>query len=256
MKSLALLLSCLLLMGCAFTRRENRPVWNTFERHLVPDDRGWFVAALPLTVPGGLLAILADTLIAHPIQVSGDAFDDAASLWRHGRPDFAQHYYSEMAFLPLRGALTPVTFAGSFLGRSMFAIDTADAAAARTAQRQAEARQALAEWLQSLRSGDPEPFYSAVPELDEALRQQLLTTAATADALARLQLYRVALREDAIDAVVPALDGLRDGDAGVRFAILEALPRGREVPADLREQLCHDAVDSIRLEAQRRWPQR
>ena len=54
-----MVLSCALLAGCAFTRRENRPVWNVFEQNLVPEDKGWFVAALPLTVPGGIVAILA-----------------------------------------------------------------------------------------------------------------------------------------------------------------------------------------------------
>ena len=115
---------CVLLAGCAFTRRENRPVWNVFEQNLVPEDTGWFVASLPLTVPGGILAIVADTFVAHPIQVADDAWDDAAWLWRDGRPDFEQRYYSEMAFLPVRAAITPVAFLGSFLGRSMFVFDT------------------------------------------------------------------------------------------------------------------------------------
>lgn len=67
-----------------------------------------FALTLPLTVPGGLLAILTDTFAAHPIQAIDDAWHDAAWLWRDGRPDYAQRYYSEVAFTPVRVAITPV----------------------------------------------------------------------------------------------------------------------------------------------------
>ena len=50
-----------LLSSCAWTRRENRPVWNAFEANLVPDATVPFVAALPVTLPLGLGAILVDT---------------------------------------------------------------------------------------------------------------------------------------------------------------------------------------------------
>ena len=70
-----LLLWCLgaMLPACAWARRENRPVWNAFEEHLVPQSQGAFLATLPLTVPVGLLSIAADTLVAHPLQVVDDA---------------------------------------------------------------------------------------------------------------------------------------------------------------------------------------
>ena len=93
-------IACLALVlggGCAWTDRENRPLWNAFEANLVPADTGTFVATLPLTVPAGLGAIVLDTLIVHPVQVMDDAWDDAARLWRNGRPDFAGQLGSRQA---------------------------------------------------------------------------------------------------------------------------------------------------------------
>ena len=72
--------------SCAWSNEDNRPVWNAFEENLVPNGGGVFVAALPVTVPLGIGAIAVDTIIAHPLQVVGDAYDDAAQLWdRHVR---------------------------------------------------------------------------------------------------------------------------------------------------------------------------
>ena len=73
----------LALSACAWTRRENRPVWTAFETNLVPESPAGFAVALPVTVPLGLLAILTDTLVAHPIQVVDEAWDDSADLWRN-----------------------------------------------------------------------------------------------------------------------------------------------------------------------------
>lgn len=265
MKFLPCLCLCLLLPGCAFARRENRPVWNAFEQHLVPEDRTGFLLALPLTVPGGLLAILTDTFVAHPIQVADDAWDDAASLWRNGRPDFDDRYYSEMAFLPLRSGLTPVTFLGSFLGRSMFDVESKADAAAAQAQRAAESEAAavaeaqrlrvdFAAWLTQLRAGSIARWPREVPELDDELRAALRDAPQHTDALGRLCLFHLSLHAPAVATVVPWEQGLRDPDPGVRFLVLRALPANCPVPDDLRQQLLQDPVESIRLTAQDRWP--
>ena len=255
MRSALTVLLCALMAGCAFTRRENRPVWNAFEQNLVPDDSGWFVAALPLTVPGGILAIVADTFVAHPIQVADDAWDDAAWLWRNGRPDFEERYYSEMAFLPVRAAITPVTFLGSFLGRSMFAFDTEADAAAERARFQAEARERFAAWLVSVQQGGAEPFYGAVPELDAELGQAALAARQQANALGRLQLYRLAIGSVRLRALVDPIDGLRDADPVVRWSVLQSLPNEFEVTAELQKRLRDDAVEAVRVLARKRWPE-
>lgn len=246
---------CVLLAGCAFTRRENRPVWNVFEQNLVPEDTGWFVAALPLTVPGGILAIVADTFVAHPIQVADDAWDDAAWLWRDGRPDFDERYWSEMAFLPVRTAITPVAFLGSFLGRSMFVFDTEDDVAAERTQRQAAARARFAAWLGALQQGGVEPFHESVPDLDDELILAVLAAREHANALGRMQLYRLALGSERLRALVDPSDALRDADPVVRWSVLQWLPDGFEVAAELQQQLRNDAVETVRLRARKRWPE-
>jgi hypothetical protein len=117
-RSLTLLCAGLTAGGCAWTERANRPVWNAFEEHVVPTTSPAFELSLPLTAPGGLAAILIDIGIAHPIQVIDDAADDALDLW--DAIDFEERYYTEAGFLPFRAALTPIWFAGSFVGRSLF----------------------------------------------------------------------------------------------------------------------------------------
>ena len=109
-----------MLSACAWSNPDNRPVWNAFEEHVVPEDDTWFAVSLPLTAPVGLLAVLADTLIVHPVRVVDDAADDALELWRDPGPDWQEHYYTELAGLPFRGVATPLWFFGSFFTRSMF----------------------------------------------------------------------------------------------------------------------------------------
>ena len=87
--ALALLLG---LTSCAFANPANRPVWNAFEDNLVPESDGAFWATLPLTVPVGVVAILVDTFIAHPLQVVDDAWDDTVSLWTE--LPFDEEYYT------------------------------------------------------------------------------------------------------------------------------------------------------------------
>ena len=253
MKARALLLLLCVLPGCAWARRENRPVWNVFEQHFVPDDQTLFVCTLPLTAVVGLLAILTDTFVAHPIQVADDAWDDAGSLWRDGRPDFEHRYYSEIAFLPVRAVLTPVVLTGSFLGRSMFDIRDERQTAADRAAAAATARAQFAAWVQAIAAGGGEPCRVRVPELDDELRVAIATAQRQANALGRLQLLRLALGSPPVAAVLDPLGGLRDADPAVRFAVLEAWPEDRAVADDLQGQLCQDPDEAVRVLAQRRW---
>ena len=106
-------MSLTLLPSCAWSNVDNRPVWNAFESNLVPESGGLFAATLPLTVPLGLASIVVDTIIAHPLQVVDDAYDDAAELWDSEDLKFDEAYYTEMGFLPIRVLVTPIAFAGS-----------------------------------------------------------------------------------------------------------------------------------------------
>ena len=243
--------------GCAWTRRENRPVWNAFEQHLVPADTGWFVAALPLTVPAGLGAILVDTFVAHPLQVVDDAWDDAASLWRDGRPDFTAHYYSEVAFLPVRAALTPVTFGFAFLGRSLFDIRSKEDAAQAELRQQAAARAAqdeFAAWLLGIAQGRDTRYGGRLPDaVNDAIRAAARDALARGRALGRLHVYLLAVAGYLGDAVDPVA-GLRDPDPAVRFVVLRSLSADANVPPELVDALKHDPVESLRSAAAQRWP--
>lgn len=118
------LLAVLLAPGCAWTNRDNRPLWNAMEEHLVPEGDVAFVAALPLTVPGGVIAFLLDTFVVHPALVVDDAARDSAHLW--DGMEWDEHYYTELAGLPLRAIATPIAFLSAFLGRSAFDVDRHD----------------------------------------------------------------------------------------------------------------------------------
>jgi hypothetical protein len=111
-----------MLGGCAWSNRDNRPVWNAFEEHLVPKNDVAFVATLPLTVPGGFGAILIDSFMVHPLQIVDDAAGDARDVWKN--MDWRAEYYTELATILPRTVGTPIVFVGSFLGRSMFDIDS------------------------------------------------------------------------------------------------------------------------------------
>ena len=104
--------------SCAWSNPANRPVWNAFEKHVVPEQDAAFYATLPLTVPAGFGAILADTVIVHPVSVIDDAAGDAAEQWR--KLDWQKQYYTELGFLPLRVVTTPLVFVFSWLGVRMY----------------------------------------------------------------------------------------------------------------------------------------
>lgn len=242
----------LLGSGCAWARRDNRPVWNAFEAHLVPESTGTFVATLPLTVPAGLLAIAVDTLVAHPIQVLDDAWDDSVGLW-HDVP-FAAHYYTQSALLPVRAAATPVWFAGSFVLRSLFDIRS-EAQREPDQRRLADRRHGeIVRCLQDIAAGGaPEVRGFAKVEADAALRAAVAAAAAAASPAGRLQLYELAGRQD---WVVPELDwcgALGDPSAVVRYHVLGTLPPSLVVPVEVREQLLRDPDPAVRWRAGLFW---
>jgi len=253
-----LVVLALLLGGCAWSNRANRPVWNAFEAHLVPDSSGAFYATLPLTVPAGLLSILLDTFIVHPAQVADDAWDDAAELWDD--IPWAEHYYTQLATLPFRAAATPLVFVGMFLGRSAFDLPShgAQAEAAATRERLEEERTStLLAVLQAAAGGnelaafdDLVPPRTWTPELQAAFDAALHA----GDAAMRLRLITYARDRHLPPWSTDPTLGLRDPDAVVRYELLSTLPVGVDVPADLIDALRDDPDSVVRWEARHRWP--
>ncbi|MFT4512189.1 MAG: hypothetical protein ACI89X_001293 [Planctomycetota bacterium] len=254
-------LSLTLLPSCAWSNPDNRPVWNAFESSLVPEDTGMFVVALPLTVPLGLASIVVDTVIAHPFQVVDDAYRDAALLWAPDDLEFEEAYYTEMGFLPIRTLVTPIVFAWSFLGRSIFDI-RAPVASMSKAERVAEQerqekarleqqRTSFIAWLQTSGSpGGSAPFVEWHASFEQPMREAL-----AGDGARRARLHTGMLR--AGHGKVGNYDGevgLRDADPVVRYMSALHWPRRAAKPSrDLLAALRKDPVETVRLMAENRF---
>lgn len=249
-RSPLVLVSCL-LAGCAWTARENRPVWNAFEATCVPESDGAFYAALPLTVPVGLCAIVVDTLVAHPIQVADDAFDDAADLWRD--IDYEHAYYTQSGLLPVRAVATPLWFTLSFLGRSCFDVPSDAAVEVRAEQRQAVERQRLLDALRRVAGGDDAVVPVLPRDIDPELAAAIRGALSTATALGRLRIYTALWRgtTDAIDWDA----AFTDPSAAVRYVLLRDVSPAVQLSEATRRQLCADPDEAVRLLARKRFAQ-
>lgn len=243
-----------LLTSCAWTNRANRPVWNAFESNLLPDSQTAFVCTLPLTVPAGLLAIVGDTFVAHPIQVVDDALGDAGDVWDILSLTDA-HYYTNAAEVPFRAVWTPLVFAGSFLGRSMFDIRphgegkveeqtaTRDRDAERTKDA-AERRAKVLAWLRAIAAGDVDRDVPGPMQLDDEARaalEQALTS--------RSALGRRAANQWAMFWAHGAVDwsrALGDESAVVRFSVLESLRPNVVIAAAVQQRLLADPDAAVR----------
>jgi hypothetical protein len=249
---LALSASALLAPGCAWSNRANRPVWNAFEEHLVPEDDTAFYATLPLTVPAGVLSILADSFVVHPVQVMDDAWDDAGKPWRE--LDWQHDYYTELAVLPFRVIATPLIFVVSFLGRSLFDLPLGGAADPRAAQAKACA---LLERL-AVRC-ESEDRHEALFEVDwskwsPAVDQAWEHAMTHGPAASRLLLINLARSEDLPRFRADPLRGWNDPSAVVRHGMLDHLPEDVSVPPEIIEALRNDPEEAVRDLARRRWP--
>lgn len=242
-----LLLWCLgaMLPACAWARRENRPVWNAFEEHLVPQSQGAFLATLPLTVPVGLLSIAADTLVAHPLQVVDDAAEDAADLWR--QVDLDADYYTEAGFAPLRAVATPVWFCCSFVGRSLFDVPSAESRRLDAEQVAAERRAGALQWFAALVAGGHRGPRRSLPEkFDAELFAAMDDCLAKTSALGRLAVYREAWKNPSMSEHVDWGLAFADSSAVVRFELLLEAPASIQVPDAVMAKLAADPEEAVR----------
>lgn len=263
---LALVATLLASTGCAWANRDNRPVWNAFEEHLVPEGDTAFNASLPLTIVGGLVAILVDTFIVHPAQVIDDAAGDAGELWDDFEPQVEEHYYTQMASLPFRAVFTPVRFVLSFLQRSMFDIPAygessagwtkpgpkpappagnAEPAGAEELKREA----AMLRWLQ----GDGQlPIRHLPRRWTPELRAALASALGRFSPKARLRLYANAAFGNIPADVLDPASGLEDPDAAFRYKLLQRWPHFalNAIPRSVREALRNDPSPTVREAAE------
>jgi hypothetical protein len=235
-----------LLPSCAWARRENRPVWNAFEEHLVPQSQGAFLATLPLTVPVGLVSILADTLVAHPLQVVDDAASDAGDLWQ--KVDFEGAYYTEAGFAPLRAVATPCWFLLSFVGRSVFDVPSVEQQRA-DAERTAVARHKSAlEWFAALAAGRSSRPRRQLPEtFDTELLTAMDAALSRAQALGRLEIYRRGFANRSMREHIDWDQALADPSAVVRFQLLQSMPETIHVSDERLAKLAADPEEAVRI---------
>jgi hypothetical protein len=259
---LALLFGALLAVlpagGCAWANRDNRPVWNAFERKCVPEDDTLFLVSLPLTVPGGIVAILLDTFIVHPAQVVDDAYGDAGDVWDD--MVWERRYYTEMIKLPFRAVGTPIVFLISFLGRSAFDVPPHEPRSPEERRRREEqldrerAEQWLA-WLRSLTEGATRDLVQVpLPAWNAELDAAFAAARAGASSTGRLMLYERARRWRPPPWLAEPWMGLLDPDPAVRSLELERCDRPSSVPESVRQALRADESAFVRERAQRLWP--
>lgn len=217
---------------------------------MVPDSDAAFYATLPITLPLGLGAIVADTFVAHPIQVIDDAWDDAGEVW--GDIDLEQHYYTQAGFMPLRALATPVVFLGSFLGRSMFVWPSAEQQAEWQASLRARQRRQILDWLGRIARGEDETRYRRLAEpIDETLIAAVRAALADGRAGGRILVYQ------AVAASNPHLvdwnEALADTSAVVRYRVVALVPKDHEPDAAILETILNDPDEAVRDRARRRW---
>lgn len=251
------------LPGCAWQNAENRLLWNAFEAHWVPEDEPAFSCALPLTIPGGLLAILIDVAVVHPISVVDDAFDASLTSWED--LDWQGEYWYEAGVAPIRGLATGIEFVFQLVGRAVFDVpafdeteradepfpsapartSSTDAPAALDADQIAVERALHRAWLQDLLRGDPRRGPSpAAGQLSPAVWDDELQALAERVLSEALYRERIAYHSWASRYGPPGYEalwlGLVDSDPRVRGAMLMLLGKAITIPGELRQALLHD----------------
>lgn len=245
-------------------------MWNAFEEHLVPESDAAFYGTLPLTAPAGLVSILTDTFLVHPVQVMPDAWGDTRELWEN--IEWEQQYYTELATLPFRTVGSPIVLVGSFLGRSAFDIAPRGGRShagepragptqeqrQRELERQQESARRLLERA-SARKEEPRWLNSALrqmqwppwnPALDQAWERAVTESAAEV----RMQLFEIGRRQQLPPWSADPVRGLRDPSAVVRYQELRDLPHTISVPPGLIAALLSDPDEAVRDQARLHWP--
>jgi hypothetical protein len=242
------LLAC--LPGCAWQNPENRRLWNAFETHWVPTEEPAATLALPLTLPGGLLAILLDVAIVHPFNVVDDAFKEATKDW--DQIDWEGEYWYQSGMTPIRCAHSGFVFALGVVLRVIFDVPAFDSDLQAVPQSDSPESQAGSydeqrDWLQGLLRGElrrsPLSRRSALADLPwkGELAELAARVLREASHRARIAYYTWASKARPPGHEDPWL-GLTDSDARVRAWMLTTVIRqsGIDMPAELAEALLAD----------------
>lgn len=105
--------------GCAIFESKNRLLLNKLDEHIQPASIPARAALAPIAIPAGALALATDAVIVHPVAVVPKAWDDVYQLY--WKPREMEPLRRALLFGPIV-ILTPPTFVGDWLMRSMFDI--------------------------------------------------------------------------------------------------------------------------------------
>jgi len=109
--------------GCAILNEDNRRALNQLDNISKPESTAARIALAPLAIPIGTVAGAVDMVLIHPVCVIPDAADDVYELyWKPRDMDFLR----KSLMVPISVVLTPPTFVGDWLMRSIFDIRSPD----------------------------------------------------------------------------------------------------------------------------------
>ncbi|HLU40287.1 MAG TPA: hypothetical protein VK081_12950 [Planctomycetota bacterium] len=117
--ALAAALLLALLAGCAVLKERNRRTLNLIDG-VAPGSPTLRWAALPVTLPLGVGALVADAAVVHPIAAIDDAWGDMTEwLWETHEESLLR----AVAMTPLRVLATPPVFALRWATRALFPVE-------------------------------------------------------------------------------------------------------------------------------------
>lgn len=92
--------------GCTIVEKDNRRTLNYLDKHVKFESTGAKIAAAPIFIPVGLVAVITDAVIVNPAIALPKAYDDTLDIWRNPEgSDFRQM----MLFVP-KVVVTPIFF--------------------------------------------------------------------------------------------------------------------------------------------------
>jgi len=113
------LLALWLTTACAVIDRDNRVLLSKTDEAIQPKSTAARVALAPVAIPAASVVLAADAVVVHPARMFPKALDDTYQLyWKPRDYDILR---KSLLFLPIV-ALTPPTFLGDWLMRSLFPI--------------------------------------------------------------------------------------------------------------------------------------
>lgn len=109
-----------ILSSCACFNENNRRMLNASDEWIHPQKTAAQIALAPPAMTLGTVALTSDIVLIHPIHMVPRAADDVYELyWRPREMDL---FRKSLLFIPIV-ILTPPTFAGDWLGRSLFDVN-------------------------------------------------------------------------------------------------------------------------------------